>query len=213
MKIEFWPIGLVKPYELNSKIHDKEQVGKIAQSIKKFGFDQPIVVDKDGVIIKGHGRRLACIELGLKEVPVLIREDLTTEQANAARVADNRVAIGDIDINLLKEEMAAIDIEDLIGIFDDKELAFTTEDITSLVDTSAFASDLDEVVREQASELDTRIDAAMQKRIPVSKALGIKDFSAGDMIYVTRFMGQVEAQTNCKGDVALVSYIKSILQE
>lgn len=212
MKLESWPLDKIIPYELNSKEHDKEQVAKIATSIKKFGFDVPIVVDKDGVIIKGHGRLKACQQLGLKAAPVLVRDDLTKEQANAARIADNRVAIGGIDVNLLKEELAQINVDDLIGIYDDKELAFLTDDIAALIDDSAFASNLDEAVQAQASELDTRIDEAMAKRIPVSKALGIKDFSANDMIHVTRFMAQIETKTNLKGDLALVSFIQSYME-
>ncbi|WP_416663388.1 phage tail protein [Acinetobacter baumannii] len=83
-----WIVDDVKPYELNAKIHSEEQVAKIAESIARFGWDQPIVVDKNGVIIKGHGRRLAAIKLGLIEVPVLVRDDLNEEQVKAARLAD-----------------------------------------------------------------------------------------------------------------------------
>lgn len=108
LKIEWWPIEAVKPYENNVKIHEEEQVEKIAQSIKQFGFDQPIVVDKDGVIIKGHGRTEASRFLGLKKVPVLVRRDLTEEQIKAARIADNRVAISDFDTVGLQNEIASI---------------------------------------------------------------------------------------------------------
>lgn len=76
LKIEWWPIEAVKPYENNVKIHDEEQVEKIAQSIKQFGFDQPIVVDKDGVIIKGHGRTEASRFLGLKKSSCLSSQRL-----------------------------------------------------------------------------------------------------------------------------------------
>ena len=122
MKVQVWPIEKLKPYENNVKIHDEKQVGKIAESIKRFGWDQPIVVDKDGIIIKGHGRTLAAKSLGLKEVPVLVRDDLTPDQVNAARIADNRVAMGDIDTEGLQRELQLIDL-DLSGIFDAKELA------------------------------------------------------------------------------------------
>ncbi|MFX7723358.1 phage tail protein [Acinetobacter baumannii] len=88
LKIQMWIVDDVKPYELNAKIHSEEQVAKIAESIARFGWDQPIVVDKNGVIIKGHGRRLAAIKLGLIEVPVLVRDDLNEEQVKAARLAD-----------------------------------------------------------------------------------------------------------------------------
>lgn len=88
LKIQMWIVDDVKPYELNAKIHSEEQVAKIAESIARFGWDRPIVVDKNGVIIKGHGRRLAAIKLGLIEVPVLVRDDLNEEQVKAARLAD-----------------------------------------------------------------------------------------------------------------------------
>ena len=84
-------INKIIPYDSNVKIHDDEQIEKLANNIKKFGFDQPIVVDKDNVIIKGHGRRLACLKLGLDRVPVIVRDDLTKEEADAARLSDNRV--------------------------------------------------------------------------------------------------------------------------
>ncbi|HBC3632750.1 ParB/Srx family N-terminal domain-containing protein, partial [Acinetobacter baumannii] len=121
--IQQWNVDEVKPYELNAKIHDKAQVERIAQSIKEFGWDQPIVVDKEGVIIKGHGRREAALLLGLKVVPVLVRSDLDEHQVRAARLADNRVAIGDIDTDLLQKELQTLNF-DLEGIFDKKELNF-----------------------------------------------------------------------------------------
>ena len=77
MKIELWDIDRVKPYGLNAKKHDDKQVDGIINSIQRFGWDQPIVVDANGEVIKGHGRRLAAIKIGLKKVPVLQRLDLT----------------------------------------------------------------------------------------------------------------------------------------
>jgi DNA modification methylase len=79
------------PYANNSKKHTTEQIDEIAGQISKFGFDQPIVVDRSRVIIKGHGRREAAIRLRLKSVPVII-QDLSEYEAMAARIADNKVA-------------------------------------------------------------------------------------------------------------------------
>ena len=206
MKIEFWAIDQVVPFDLNSKKHDKEQVKKIAESIKKFGFDQPIVVDRDGVIIKGHGRRLACLELGLKTVPVLVREDLTPEQVRAARVADNRVAISDIDVNLLKQELEGIDINDLLtGIFDDKELSFLTDDLGEMND-SAFVTDLDAVVSEQQSRLDEKIVESSTKQVTLVKALGFKNVPSSGVLALTKMMAAIEAQTGLKEGEALVAF-------
>ena len=99
LKLHAWPIGDVKPYEANTKTHPKEQIDKIVASIQRFGFDQPIVVDANGVIIKGHGRRLAAIQMNLKKVPVVVRDDLSRDEVRAARIADNQVAKSDDDID------------------------------------------------------------------------------------------------------------------
>lgn len=210
MKVEFWPIDEIVPYELNSKKHDEKQVAAIATSIQRFGFDQPIVVDKEGVIIKGHGRLLACKKLGLLQVPVLVREDLTTEQANAARVADNKVAIGDFDTEMLKAELEGIDIDDLRGIFDDKELSFLGADLT-LMDSSLFVENLEEAVASQERETEQRFAEAEVKRIPIAKAIGFKDIAGADQIHLNRFMAQLEANTGMKGGDAFMSFVKSLV--
>lgn len=79
------------PYARNSKLHSPEQIEKIAQQITAFGFDQPIVVDKKKVIIKGHGRREAALILKLKKVPVFV-SSMDENSAMAARIGDNKVA-------------------------------------------------------------------------------------------------------------------------
>src|SRR5690349_16944205 len=84
-------IGQIKPYELNAKKHPVEQVNTLASRIKKDGFDQAIVVDEDFVILKGHGRRLAAIQLGMKQVPVVVKIGLTEAHKRACRIADNKV--------------------------------------------------------------------------------------------------------------------------
>lgn len=77
-------------YEKNAKYHPKAQVDQIAESIKRFGFRQPIVVDRNNVVVIGHGRVLAARQLGLTEVPCENAEDLSDEQIRALRLADNR---------------------------------------------------------------------------------------------------------------------------
>lgn len=124
------------PYVNNTKQHPDNQVDKIAGSIAEFGFDQPIVVDGDGIIIKGHGRLMAAKKLQLQEVPVLVRTDLTPAQVKAARIADNRVAESAWDEELLKIELLDLKQNDfdlrLTG-FDDEELGrFLVEDKTEV---------------------------------------------------------------------------------
>lgn len=103
-------IALVKPYDKNAKLHPKKQVEQVAASIAEFGFNQPIVVDKQGVIIVGHGRFEAAKLLGLKDVPV-IEVDLTEEQAKAYRLADNKLNESEWDMKLAVDELKELSEE------------------------------------------------------------------------------------------------------
>ena len=88
MKVQEMNIDEVKPYENNPRVNDKS-VDDVAKSIKEFGWQQPIVVDKDNVIIVGHTRWKAAKKLGMKKVPVVVASNLTPEQVKAYRLADN----------------------------------------------------------------------------------------------------------------------------
>lgn len=212
MEYATWAIELLKPYEKNAKKHDKAQVKKIVESIKKFGWDQPIVVEPNGTIIKGHGRRLAAIELGLSVVPVVIRHDLSPEQAKAARLADNRVAISDIDTELFRAELESFnaDFDLLKGIFDDKELEFTVKDLGEM-NTDVFIDDIDAAVREQESEHKEKVSEAEKRRVPLAKAFGIKDIQGANEIHVARFLAHIKHETGKDGEEGLVEFIKSVV--
>lgn len=123
--VELVALDSIYPYVDNPKEHPDEQVDKIASSIKNFGWDQPIVIDGDGEIIKGHGRYQAAKQLGLDEVPVIRQTDLTDAEVRAARLADNRVAESAWDDELLATELDVLDDFDLdldITGFDEDEL-------------------------------------------------------------------------------------------
>ena len=91
MQVEQWPVDRLKPYENNPRVIPQSAVEAVADSLKRYGFRQPIVVDGEGVIIVGHTRLAAARLLKMTEVPVHVAEDLTEDQARAYRVADNRV--------------------------------------------------------------------------------------------------------------------------
>lgn len=108
MKIQEWDIDRVRPYESNPR-DNSESVAAVAASIKEFGWNQPIVVDRDGVIVCGHTRLLAAQRLGLKKVPVYVASDLTPEQVRAYRLADNKTAeLATWNKERLAEELQAI---------------------------------------------------------------------------------------------------------
>ena len=95
----------MKPYDKNPR-KNKEAVKYVAESIKEFGFKQPIVIDKNNVIVCGHTRLLAAKQLGLKEVPCILADDLTEEQINAYRLVDNKTnEFAEWDNELLKVEL------------------------------------------------------------------------------------------------------------
>lgn len=209
LSIEWVLIESIVPYEKNSKIHDKKQVAGIVTSIKKFGWDQPIVVDKDGVIIKGHGRRLAAIELGMKKVPILRRTDLTPDQVAASRLADNRTALGELDLGLFREELSSLgDVGILSGIFEDNELEYSLANLGAM-DESLFAQDLDEAVSGQQEQMREIIEAATTKRIPIARVLGFKDIAGADQIHINRLMSHIESVTGMTGSDALVEFAKA----
>ena len=112
MKVENWDIGKVKPYAKNPRKNDGA-VESTANSIKEFGWQQPIVVDNDGVIIVGHTRLKAAKRLGLKQVPVTIAENLTDEQVKAYRLADNKtgeLAVCDKTLQAELDDISDIDM-------------------------------------------------------------------------------------------------------
>lgn len=108
MKITNISINKIKPYEKNAKKHPEEQIVRIAKSIEQFGFQQPLVVDKNNVLIIGHGRLLAAQYLQMAEVPCVKAEELDKEQVKALRLADNKVAESDWDKDLLNDELGDI---------------------------------------------------------------------------------------------------------
>lgn len=126
LKVEQWPIGKVQPYEKNPRINEGA-VESVAKSLQEFGWRQPIVVDSEGVIVCGHTRYKAALQLGYKKVPVHVAKDLSPEQIRAYRLADNKTAeLADWDFDLLPLELGDLQLSgfdlDLIG-FDSDELA------------------------------------------------------------------------------------------
>ena len=105
MQVVMRKIRDLKPYKNNAKKHPKEQVNRIAESIKEFGFTQPVLIDKNNEVVVGHGRILGAKQAGLKEVPTVMLEDLTEEQIKAYRLIDNKLNESDWDYVMLDQEV------------------------------------------------------------------------------------------------------------
>lgn len=109
LKIEYVPIGDLKAYERNAKLHPAEQIEQLKQSINDFGFNDPVAVWKDNEIIEGHGRLIAARELDITEIPVIRLDSLTDEQRKAYMLVHNKLTMNtDFDIELLNFELGSI---------------------------------------------------------------------------------------------------------
>lgn len=137
MEIEVKSIDDIKPYENNPRNND-DAVDAVANSIKEFGWQQPIVVDIGGVIIAGHTRYKAAQKLGLKTVPVVVAKDLSEEQVKAYRLADNKSGeLATWDDELLEDELVGIDDIDMAGFgFDDSDKEINDEADVDSIDLS-----------------------------------------------------------------------------
>lgn len=115
LKIEYVNIDSIKPYENNAKEHPAEQIEQIKTSIEKFGMDDPIGIWKDE-IVEGHGRLIACKELGYTEVPIIRLDHLTDEERKAYTLAHNKLTMNsDFNFDILQKEldsMETINMED-----------------------------------------------------------------------------------------------------
>lgn len=99
------------PYEKNTKKHDDVQINNVAESIKQYGFVQPIVIDKNNVVVIGHCRLLAAKKLKMAEVPCVCVDDLTEEQVKALRIVDNKSNESPWDFDFLADELAEINLD------------------------------------------------------------------------------------------------------
>lgn len=150
MEIKKVHIDKIRPYWRNPR-KDKGAVEAVKESIRKYGYNQPIVVDKDYVIIAGHTRYKALRQLGYKEIIVIVADNLDEDKAKQYRIADNKTAeFSDWDDDLLGFELREIfDIENMKAFFDDEEL-------NDLLDLGDADFDFDEQEKEREIEAEVR---------------------------------------------------------
>ena len=128
-KIEWQSVEKLIPYAKNARTHSDEQVAQIAGSIKEFGFNNPVLVDKDNSIIAGHGRVMAARKLGMDKVPVVILNHLTESQRKAYVLADNRIALN----SGWDTSMLSLELQDLKDDIDLSLLGFDPDELDALL--------------------------------------------------------------------------------
>ncbi len=130
----------IKPYDKNAKKHNDTQIGNVAESIRQFGFVQPIVLDKDNVVVIGHCRLLAAKKLRLETVPCVYADTFTDEQVKKLRLLDNKLNESAWDFDLLSEELEDLELDDFgldWGLPEDEEEKEIIEDTPPEVDEQA----------------------------------------------------------------------------
>jgi hypothetical protein len=197
MKIQEINPNLLKPYNLNAKLHPPEQIEKIIRSINLSGFDQPIVANKEGdelILIKGHGRLLASLQMGLKSVPVIVTE-LPKLIADQARLMDNKSSESDYDLEILLKELSKFNSEELAFTgFNESELnalIHELEDKLALenynwdqLDNSNYDNDKEDDIEENKAEDFITIEAkfSISDFEQVSKTLSINRDTSPNLI-------------------------------
>lgn len=156
-KIERIAVEALLPYAKNSRTHSDEQVAQIAASIKEFGFNNPILIDKENTVIAGHGRLLAARRLGIKEIPCIQLSHLSENQRRAYIIADNKLALN----AGWDSELLALEIEDLEGLgFDIDLLGFDPSELNPAdVDYSVLDG---EDVKDQLNDMANGVRKAIQ---------------------------------------------------
>ncbi len=209
------PVDWIRPYPQNAKIHTKEQVQKIAESIKSHGgWNTRISVDSTGEIIAGHGRRLAAIALEQEFVPIHVRDDLDAKQVRSLRLADNKVAEGEMDTNVLEvelRELAGLEV-DMSSFYSEKELSFMLED-PGEIDLGAISENISGEVQEHTAETESNIGKVDEERIPLFKLFKAKDLSIDEHRDLSMLLIHAETMTGKEGLDALRVYGLQIMDE
>tara|TARA_R110000796_G_scaffold64465_2_gene149410 strand:+ start:9510 stop:10139 length:630 start_codon:yes stop_codon:yes gene_type:complete len=142
-KFQVKKIADLKPYDSNSRYHSAEQIEQIAQSIKKFGFTNPVLVDEKNGVIAGHGRLEAAIRLEMSEVPCMVINGLDQHSKAALVIADNRIAENaSWNFDALKSELGFLND---VG-FDLSLTGFDNDYISNIFETDIFGDGNDEVI-------------------------------------------------------------------
>lgn len=159
------------PYALNAKQHDETQVKNIANSIRRFGWQQEAVITQDNVLVIGHGRRLAAIELGCK-MPVKVidqkADDLTEEDIRELRIADNKTNESPWDYELLAEDMEGLD-------FDGFDFDFNGEDTDQEDTAEAHEDDYDKPIPDEPVSKPGQIYRLGNHRLMVGDSTKLED--------------------------------------
>lgn len=171
LKIEYLPVESLKPYKNNARKHGDEDIDAICESIKEFGFDDPIGIWRD-TIVEGHGRLMAAKKLGMTEVPCIRLDHLTDEQRKAYALAHNRTAelsawdfeMRDIEIESLDIDMTRFGFE-IEDTFDETDLDNTDEKTNVVASINCGSYSQYDAIKDRLQELADEIGGTLAVRM------------------------------------------------
>lgn len=180
-EIEYLKTHQIKSYGRNMRTHSAEQVDQIIDSINQFGFTNPILIDKDGVIIAGHGRLEAAKKMRLSLVPCIRLGELNEDQVKALRIADNQLALNaGWDFDMLKSELDSLQLAN----FDLKFTGFSEKELTDLMGSDVkFDDDSDDKSEDFAEEVKSLY--SVETKTPIYEPLGL-DITLKDCVDVSK---------------------------
>lgn len=210
-RVEIWPIEKLVPFENNTKLHTPQKIKKLAASIRKSGLSNPPQVDKDGVIITGHARRLAVMELGWPLIKVRVRDDLDEVGVRRLRIDDNETSKGDDITENLVEELAFLTEsgEDMSTTWDERDLQFALDDLGD-INFDALTDDISDEVNQLSRDTQEKIEEENQEtpKVPVFKPLGFPKVTKEQERWLRSMRMFMEVETGKEGADAMMTYAK-----
>lgn len=198
------------PYDNNVKRHPRKHIEALKALMLRHGFSKgnPIQVDRNMIIIAGHGRTEAACELEMPVVPVVIRTDLSDEEVKRWRLEENKSVSNDYDVVGMKAEIAELLELDgpLIG-FDDKEWAVLTEDLTADFDADTMIADLEAEMESASRHHEETTEKARSEQVAITDLLGFRHVPAGQQRKIVKFVARLEAETGKTGAEAFLAHV------
>ena len=199
------------PYDNNVKRHPRKHIEALKALMLRHGFSKgnPIQVDRNMIIIAGHGRTEAACELEMPVVPVVIRTDLSDEEVKRWRLEENKSVSNDYDVVGMKSEIAELLELDgpLIG-FDDKEWAVLTEDLTADFDADTMIADLEAEMENASRHHEETTEKARSEQVAITDLLGFRHVPAAQQRKIVKFVARLEAETGKTGAEAFLAHVE-----
>jgi hypothetical protein len=218
-KVELWNPKDLIPYERNNKNHTEGSISKLAESMKR-GQITPVIVDRAGVIVAGHGRTLAAIKLGWSKIKV-IQLDIDEEEAKAKRLADNLTSNQDYDFANIRLDIsdlaAGLDLDAIgdlgagLGL-DMKEIGTIIPELTDRLDANqdAIPENIVAAVEEFGNQNELHMHDMNERPIPIAKILGFGTIFPTQARKIGRFIAHIEDDTGLKGADAMTAWIEKM---